>query len=423
MNKQFKKLATIGLCASMLMLATGGAAQAATEPSVTYNTHVQNVGWQNYVNMNQFSGTEGQSLRLEGIHVKLDTGSYDLGIEYQTHIQNIGWEAEISDTWDGNPVPGWKTSNVTAGTYGRAWRLEGIKIRLTGADADKFDILYKTHIQNVGWEKEWKKNGEMSGTHGQSLRLEGIYIQLVKKAVTPTEPVDPIEPPKPPEMDKDPRDLNGDGTVTQDEIDQWKKIIDGDQSWDKNGNGILDPDEVDDWKAIPPQKTPPDTRANTGDIMYAPTYTPWPVHTACNADNHKWFMYMDVYPLNGVPVFEIHHTYWDGNADGSVGTLHDTQQEYKEDVAKGCKYNYIEWLHGHGNSRYPDGIHNAFDRITSVEEFLLKSTLALWTNTELLGREATQDERSWANQHTYVAFYYCMNCGTTTLTEPDVYKQ
>ena len=67
-----------------------------------------------------------------------------------------------------------------AGTEGRSLRLEGINIRLTGANANLYDIYYKVHVQNIGWQ-DWRKNGEMAGTEGQSLRLEGIEIQVVPK--------------------------------------------------------------------------------------------------------------------------------------------------------------------------------------------------------------------------------------------------
>ena len=63
----------------------------ATEiPSVSYRTHVENIGWQDYVSDGTIGGTTGKSLRLEGIYIELDNKDYDLGITYQTHIQNIG---------------------------------------------------------------------------------------------------------------------------------------------------------------------------------------------------------------------------------------------------------------------------------------------------------------------------------------------
>lgn len=136
-------------------------------PNCSYQTHVQNVGWQGWKSVGESSGTSGQSLRLEGIQVKVDSEDYDIGVEYQTHVQNIGWQ-------------GFKNNGETSGTYGQSLRLEGIQLKLTGADADKFDIYYQVHAQNYGW-LDWAKNGESAGTEGFGLRLEAIKIQVVLK--------------------------------------------------------------------------------------------------------------------------------------------------------------------------------------------------------------------------------------------------
>lgn len=139
-------------------------------PGCSYQTHVQNVGWQGFKSNGDMSGTFGRSLRLEGIEIKLDNQVYDLGVSYQTHIQNIGWEADTNR--------GWKNNGTMSGTEGLSYRLEAIQIKLTGADADKFDIYYQVHAENFGW-LGWAKNGESSGTAGYGYRLEGIRIQVV----------------------------------------------------------------------------------------------------------------------------------------------------------------------------------------------------------------------------------------------------
>jgi uncharacterized protein YjdB len=57
-------------------------------------------------------------------------------------------------------------------------RLEAVRIKLVGADADLFDVYYRVHAQNVGW-MGWAKNGADSGTSGLGYRLEGIEIMVV----------------------------------------------------------------------------------------------------------------------------------------------------------------------------------------------------------------------------------------------------
>lgn len=145
---------------------------AASIPDVSYRTHVQNVGWQDFVLNGAMSGSSGLSQRLEGIEVKLDAPVNDLGITYQTHIQNIGWEADTAR--------GWKSNGAMSGTSGQSLRLEGIQIKLTGTNAEQFDVYYQVHVQNYGW-LDWAKNGESAGSQGFSYRLEGIHIMIQPK--------------------------------------------------------------------------------------------------------------------------------------------------------------------------------------------------------------------------------------------------
>ena len=67
-----------------------------------------------------------------------------------------------------------------SGTEGQSKRLEGIRISLTGADAELCDIYYQVHAENIGWIG-WAKNGESAGTEGFAYRLEGIRIMVVPK--------------------------------------------------------------------------------------------------------------------------------------------------------------------------------------------------------------------------------------------------
>lgn len=170
MKNRIHQCVVILLSFALMMGMVPMSAMAAGTPITSYSTHVQNEGWQSYVSNGTMSGTEGKSYRLEGIKVKLDTQGYDLGVTYQTHIQNIGWEESAGR--------GWKSNDTMSGTEGLSYRLEAIQIKLTGADADKFDIYYQVHAQNFGW-LGWAKNGESAGTAGYGYRLEGIRISVV----------------------------------------------------------------------------------------------------------------------------------------------------------------------------------------------------------------------------------------------------
>ena len=138
-----------------------------TNSSVSYQTHVQNIGWQNAVSNGGMSGTSGKALRLESIKINLNNQKYSGGITYQTHVQNIGWQNAVSN-------------GSMSGTSGKALRLEAINISLTGEMAQHYDIYYRVHAQNYGW-LGWAKNGQNAGTSGKALRLEAIQIILVEK--------------------------------------------------------------------------------------------------------------------------------------------------------------------------------------------------------------------------------------------------
>lgn len=136
-----------------------------SSPSISYQTHVQDYGWQSWKLNGEVSGTVGQSKRLEGINIKLS--NINGNIEYKTHVQDYGWQD-------------WKSNGQMSGTTGQSKRLEAIQIKLSGEAANQYDVYYRVHAQDYGW-LDWAKNGESAGTEGYSKRLEGIQIVLVKK--------------------------------------------------------------------------------------------------------------------------------------------------------------------------------------------------------------------------------------------------
>jgi uncharacterized protein YjdB len=141
-----------------------------TVPTVTYQTHVQRIGWgQGEVSNGALSGTTGRSFRMEAIRIHLDnTTGFSGGISYRSHVQRVGWETA------------WKSDGETSGTEGSSLRLEAIQIRLTGEMANYFDVYYRTHVQRFGWTG-WASNGTECGSSGFGYRLEAIEIRLAAK--------------------------------------------------------------------------------------------------------------------------------------------------------------------------------------------------------------------------------------------------
>lgn len=67
---------------------------------------------------------------------------------YQTQLENIGWQ-------------GFKNNGEMSGTAGKSLRLEAIQIKLTGTDAENYDVYYQVYTEKFGWF-DWAKNGESS---------------------------------------------------------------------------------------------------------------------------------------------------------------------------------------------------------------------------------------------------------------------
>lgn len=147
--------------------APGSTSRRYVHPLVTYQTHVQNIGWQKSVSDGAMGGTSGRSLRVEAFRVSLSNQEYSGNIRVRSHVQNIGWQ-------------NWVYGGKTSGTSGRSLRVEALRIELTGDMAKHYDVYYRTHCQNVGWTG-WAKNGQSCGTAGYSYRMEAVQIRLVPK--------------------------------------------------------------------------------------------------------------------------------------------------------------------------------------------------------------------------------------------------
>lgn len=138
--------------------------ETVAEPSIEYQAHVQDIGWQAIKRDGEMAGTSGKSKRVEAIKINLKGVNSNAKISYQTHIQDIGWQK-------------WKGNGELSGTEGKAKRIEAIRIKLENLTG--YSVEYRVHIQDYGWQK-WKKNGELAGSEGQSKRIESIQIRIVK---------------------------------------------------------------------------------------------------------------------------------------------------------------------------------------------------------------------------------------------------
>lgn len=131
---------------------------------VQYQAHVQNIGWQIPVKDGSEAGTDGRAYRVEALKINLLNAPSNAHIVYQTHVQNIGWQNSVTD-------------GTEAGTDGKSLRIEALKLSLQNLPG--YSIRYKVHVQNIGW-MNWVSDGQVAGTEGKSLRVEAIEIELIK---------------------------------------------------------------------------------------------------------------------------------------------------------------------------------------------------------------------------------------------------
>ncbi|NES70714.1 MAG: hydrogenase, partial [Okeania sp. SIO2D1] len=128
--------------------------------------HIQNIGDRIFAGQ-EYAGTRGQGFRVEAFQINIEPSIPGLNLEYMAHVSDIG------DT-------PWLEAGKLAGERGKARRIEGFAVRLTGIQAGNYDVFYTAHVQNMG-DLPVYSNGAYCGTRNQALRVEGIKVWIEPK--------------------------------------------------------------------------------------------------------------------------------------------------------------------------------------------------------------------------------------------------
>lgn len=140
--------------------------------TISYRSHVQDIGWQSWTSSRQTSGTTGRSLRMEALQIKLsDTASGDSSILYRAYVQDKGTESNWTDS---------SKSDTYSGTTGQGKRIEAVQIKLQGNASSTMNVWYRVHSEKYGW-LGWTKNGVWAGTLNGGLRAEAVQICVLPK--------------------------------------------------------------------------------------------------------------------------------------------------------------------------------------------------------------------------------------------------
>ena len=116
-------------------------------------------------------GFTGKSQPLKGLVLSLrhnNSGESEF-IQYRGHFAKTGWTNYVSG------------STVLSSSNND---LQAVSIRLTGEDANYYDVYYSAHVSHIGW-MAWAKNGENAGTqgYGSDYPMEALRVIIVKKGV------------------------------------------------------------------------------------------------------------------------------------------------------------------------------------------------------------------------------------------------
>ena len=129
------------------------------ETEIQYSGHIENIGWSEWKNIEEWCGTTHESKRLEALRFK---SKNNIKIKAKAHIQDIGYVdyGEINE-------------NTIIGTTHESKRLEALFLNINGYNM-------QVHIEKYGDSAPTKCDGICSvGSVGQSLRIEAF--KLIKR--------------------------------------------------------------------------------------------------------------------------------------------------------------------------------------------------------------------------------------------------
>ena len=135
-------------------------------PQISMLAHLEDFG-DAYFTEGALIENTGRRSGIEGLLIA-SAMPEQIQIEYMGHIARQGDTA-------------WMPAGTYLGTWGQKRSLEGVAIRLSGAGAEKWDIVYQARAG----EKEWLpscSNGQFCGTRDQDKAITALRIQILPKS-------------------------------------------------------------------------------------------------------------------------------------------------------------------------------------------------------------------------------------------------
>lgn len=132
--------------------------------NVRYRTNSQWEGWSAWQNNNGTAGIVGKKIPAVGFQIGIDAGTYSGGVSWQVHDESGNWSP-------------WRSG----GTINPDRRIDAVQMKLTGAIANDYDIVYRAYLEGVGWQRRMR-GGETAGAVGKGLYLDALRVSLVPKS-------------------------------------------------------------------------------------------------------------------------------------------------------------------------------------------------------------------------------------------------
>lgn len=165
-GKAGKNRLVTGLKVELRKKASASSATGAGVVGVRYRAKMQKGGWQVWKANNSASNKSRKNNSIKSLKISLDKGVYaGSSIKYRVRLTNGRWKA-------------WKTSGKSIGSFKN---VEALRIKLSGPIAAAYDVVYRTNVKGVGWQKR-TMNGGVAGTRGTGLHVRAVKVKLVERS-------------------------------------------------------------------------------------------------------------------------------------------------------------------------------------------------------------------------------------------------
>lgn len=137
--------------------------RSSNEFAIEYRSHIEDIGWTNYSQMGEITGTTGLNKRLEALQFRYKGQIIPIqDFKVRSHVTCMGW------------LP-WVVIGDITGTTGLARQIEAVQVSVSS----DYNVYYRAHVWRLGW-LPYVFNNEIAGTTQQDRRMEAFQLFMFK---------------------------------------------------------------------------------------------------------------------------------------------------------------------------------------------------------------------------------------------------